>query len=146
MLIRLEPTFINTVQQLNQPFSEVDKEKLSELIELNYNKIRSVISAEEQDKEKSKPTAIELGNIGTRFFALSLYYNQDEDDIPNSVRDLLPTISPVRIDVTSTPQAPDDPKVRYMKVAQIYDDGSIHSKYVKDAIKEDRGLLPMDEK
>ena len=54
MLIRLELTFINTVKQLNQPFSEVDKEKLSELIELNYNKIRSVISAEEQDKEKSK--------------------------------------------------------------------------------------------
>ena len=76
---------------------------------MNYNKVRSVISAEEQDKETSKPTAIELGNIGTRFFALSLYYNQDEDDIPNSVCDLLPTISPVRIDVISTPQAPDDP-------------------------------------
>jgi hypothetical protein len=76
MLIRLEPTFINTVKQLNQPFSEVDKEKLSELIELNYNKVRAVISAEEQDKEKSKPTAIELGNIGTRFFALSLYYTK----------------------------------------------------------------------
>ena len=146
MLIRLEPTFIDTVRQLKQPFSDVDKEKLSELIELNYDKIRSVISAEEQARERAKPTVIELGNIGVRFFALNLYYNQDEDDIPNSVRDLLPTISPVRVDVMSTPQAPDDPKVRYMKVAQIYDDGSIHSEYVKEATKEDEGLLPMDEK
>jgi hypothetical protein len=146
MLIRLEPTFIDTVRQLKQPFSDVDKEKLSELIELNYDKIRSVISAEEQARERAKPTVIELGNIGVRFFALNLYYNQDEDDIPNSVRDLLPTISPVRVDVMSTPQAPDDPKVRYMKVAQIYDDGSIHSKYVNEATKEDEGLLPMDEK
>ena len=146
MLIRLEPTFIDTVRQLKQPFSDVDKEKLSELIELNYDKIRSVISAEEQAREIAKPTVIELGNIGVRFFALNLYYNQDEDDIPNSVRDLLPTISPVRVDVMSTPQAPDDPKVRYMKVAQIYDDGSIHSKYVNEATKEDEGLLPMDEK
>ena len=146
MLIRLEPTFINTVKQLNQPFSEVDKEKLSELIELNYDKIRSVISAEEQAKDRSKPTVIELGNIGARFFALNLYYDQDDDDTPNSVHNLLPTISPVRVDVMSTPQAPDDPNVRYMKVAQIYDDGSIHSKYVKDATKEDEGLLPMDEK
>jgi hypothetical protein len=146
MLIRLEPTFIDTVRQLKQPFSDVDKEKLSELIELNYDKIRSVISAEEQARERAKPTVIELGNIGVRFFALNLYYNQDEDDIPNSVRDLLPTISPVRVDVMSTPQAPDDPKVRYMKVAQIYDDGSIYSKYVNEATKEDEGLLPMDEK
>ena len=52
MLIRLEPTFINTVKQLNQPFSEVDKEKLSELIELNYNKIRSVISADTIKKDR----------------------------------------------------------------------------------------------
>ena len=52
MLIRLEPTFINTVKQLNQPFSEVDKEKLSELIELNYNKIRSVISADAIKKDR----------------------------------------------------------------------------------------------
>ena len=146
MLIRLEPTFTDTVRQLKQPFSDMDKEKLSELIELNYDKIRSVISAEEQAKERAKPTVIELGNIGVRFFALNLYYNQDEDDTPNSVRGLLPTISPVRVDVMSTPQAPDDPKVRYMKVAQIYDDGSIHSKYVKEATKEDEGLLPMDEK
>lgn len=146
MLIRLEPTFINIVEQLNQPFSDVDKEKLSELVELNYDKIRSVISAEEQAKDRSKPTVIELGNISDRFFALNLYYDQDDDDIPNSVHALLPTISPVRIDVMSTPRAPDDPKVRYMKVAQIYDDGSVHSKYVKDATKEDEGLLPMDEK
>lgn len=146
MLIRLEPTFIDTVRKLNQPFSDVDKEKLSELIELNYDKIRSVISAEEQTKEGAKPSVIELGNVGVRFFALNLYYNQDEDDTPNSVRDLLPTISPVRVDVMSTPQVPDDPKVRYMKVAQIYDDGSIHSKYVTEATKEDEGLLPMDEK
>lgn len=49
----------------------------------------------------------------------------------------MPTTSPVRVDVMATPHAPDDPKVRYMKVAQLFDDGSIRSSYLKDAAKGD---------
>ena len=85
MLIRLEPSFIGTMQQLKRQFLEADKEELSELVELNHDKIRSVILAQE------------------------------------------PTICPVRVDVMATPHAPDDPKVKYRKVAQLFDDGSIRS-------------------
>jgi hypothetical protein len=70
-------------------------------------------------------------------FALNLYYNMDEDDIPNSIRELMPTISPVRVDVMATPHAPDDPKVKYMKVAQLFDDGSICPSYLKYAATGD---------
>ena len=71
MLIRLEQAFIDMTQKLNKPFSPVDKEKLAEAIELNYDKIRPVMSAQESVKERSKPTVIKLGIIGSRFFAVS---------------------------------------------------------------------------
>ena len=57
---------------------------------------------QEKSKDKSKPTALELGNIGSRFFAFSIYYNDDMDDVPISIRELIPTISPVRLDLMAT--------------------------------------------
>ena len=78
---------------------------------MNYDKIQSVISAQENAKEQTKPTIIELGNIGGRFFALNIYYSTDEmgDDIPMSIRELLPSQSPVHLDVMATiSQSPDD--------------------------------------
>jgi hypothetical protein len=147
MLVRLEQAFLETTQKLKNPFTPADKEKLAEGIELNYNKIMSVISAQEIAKENSKPTIIEIGNIGSRFFALNIYYNADEnrDDIPKSIQQLLPSISPVNVDIMATTtahQAPDDPNVTYLKVAQVYDDGSIHSRYLDEVRKEDEGISP----
>jgi hypothetical protein len=147
MLVRLEQAFLETTQKLKNPFTPADKEKLAEGIELNYNKIMSVISAQEIAKENSKPTIIEIGNIGSRFFALNIYYNADEnrDDIPKSIQQLLPSISPVNVDIMATTtahQAPDDPNVTYLKVAQVYDDGSRHSRYLDEVRKEDEGISP----
>lgn len=147
MLIRLEQTFIDMTQKLNKPFSPVDKEKLAEAIELNYDKIRPVMSAQETVKERSKPTVIELGNIGSRFFALNIYYDSDQnrDDIPNSIQQLLPSISPSYVDVmatTAADQTPDDPNATYIKVAQVYEDGSLQSKYVDEVVREDEGISP----
>ena len=149
MLIRLEHTFLDMTQKLNKPFSLADKEKLAEAVELNYNKIRSVMSAQEMVKERSKPTVIELGNIGSRFFALNIYYSADKnrDDIPKSIEQLLPSISPAYVDVMATTtahQSPDDPNATYIKVAQIYDDGSLNSKYLEEVVKEDEGLSPSE--
>ena len=149
MLIRLEHIFLDMTQKLNKPFSLADKEKLAEAVELNYNKIRSVMSAQEMVKERSKPTVIELGNIGSRFFALNIYYNPDKnrDDIPKSIEQLLPSISPAYVDVMATTtahQSPDDPNATYIKVAQIYDDGSLNSKYLEEVVKEDEGLSPSE--
>src|SRR5919198_2853097 len=138
MLVRFEQAFLETAQKLKNPFTPADKEKLAEDIELNYDKIMSVVSAQEVAKENSKPTIIELGNINLRFFAINIYYNADEnrDDIPKSIQQLLPTISPVNIDVMATTtahQVPDDPNVTYLKAAQVYDDGSRHLKYLDEA-------------
>ena len=49
-------------------------------------------------------TLLELANIGGRFFALNIYFSSDEisDDIPMSIRQLLPSQSPVHIDVMAT--------------------------------------------
>ncbi|MFL6350011.1 MAG: hypothetical protein ACJ72X_17190 [Nitrososphaeraceae archaeon] len=147
MLVRFEQAFLETAQKLKNPFTPADKQKLAENIELNYSKIMSVISAQEKAKENSKPTIIELGNISSRFFALNIYYNADEnrDDIPKSIQQLLPSISPVNVDVMATTtahQVPDDPNVTYLKVAQVYDDGSMHSKYLDEVRKEDEGISP----
>jgi hypothetical protein len=147
MLVRLDQVFLETTQKLKKPFTPADKEKLAEDIELNYNKIISIISAQELAKENSKPTIIELGNIGSRFFALNIYYNIDEnrEDVPRIIQQLLPSISPVNVDVLATTtahQVPDDPNVTYLKVAQIYDDGSRHSKYLDEVRKEDEGISP----
>src|SRR2546430_17159621 len=89
MLLRIENSFLQLANKLGKPFSEEDREKLARSLELNYAKIRSAMSAQEKNtKEQSKPTIIELGNIGGRFFALNIYYSEDEmgDDIPMSIR------------------------------------------------------------
>jgi hypothetical protein len=147
MLVRFEQAFLETAQKLKNPFTPADKQKLAENIELNYSKIMSVISAQEKAKENSKPTIIEIGNISSRFFALNIYYNADEarDNIPKSIQQLLPSISPVNVDVMATTtahQVPDKPNVTYLKVAQVYDDGSTHSKYLDEVRKEDEGISP----
>ncbi len=152
MIIRLEDSFIKLTQQLGKPFSEAEKQLLAELITDStiYNKIRTAISDQEREKERSKPTIIELGNINERYFALNAYYNEDqiEDDIPLTIKELLPTISPVRIDVMTTMSqtgSDNDSRQNYMKIAQIYDDGDIHAHYINEVIQEDKGILPIDD-
>ena len=65
--------------------------------------------------------------------------------VPRIIQQLLPSISPVNVDVLATTtahQVLDDPNVTYLKVAQIYDDGSRHSKYLDEVRKEDEGISP----
>ncbi len=144
MLIRLEPSFTESAEKLNDRFSEQDREELSEAIEANYEKIRLIMLEQEKSKDKSKPTLLELGNIGSRFFAFSIYYNEDVDDVPISIRELIPTISPVRLDIMATTKKtkPADPNSTYLKAARVYDDGSIKAKYYAEAIREDEGIRP----
>ena len=142
MLIRLEQSFVETVSQLNANFSEGEKQTLAASIESKYDNILSIIKDKENSKKvKSKPEIIELGNIGSRSFSLSLYYSEDSenDDIPLSVTQLLPTISPVRMDIMASlqQQQPNGNGLNYLKAGQVYDDGDIHSKYIDEIIKED---------
>ena len=102
MLIRLEQSFVESAEKLNDRLSEQDREELSGAIEANYEKIRLIMLEQEKSKDKSKPTSLELGNIGSRFFAFSIYYNEDVDDVPISIRELIPIISPVRLDLMAT--------------------------------------------
>jgi hypothetical protein len=135
MLLRIENSFLQLANKLGKPFTEEDKERLATSLELNYHNIRSVISTQENDKDQSKPTIIELGNIGGRFFALNIYYSRDEmgDDIPMSIREVLPSQSPVRIDImASISQSPGNSQENYLKVGQVYDDGDVHSHYLKE--------------
>jgi hypothetical protein len=152
MLIRVEPSFIESAGKLNNRFSEQDKEDLSQTIEANYEKIRLIMLEQEKFKDKSKPTLLELGKIGSRFFAFSIYYNDDIDDVPIRIRELIPTISPVRIDLMATTRtkvgatsghfSSADSNSTYLKAAQVYDDGSRKAKYYAEAVKEDEGLRP----
>ena len=57
---------------------------------------------QEKSKDKSKPTTLELGKIGSRFFGFNIYYNDDIDDVPIRIREIIPTISPVRLDLMAT--------------------------------------------
>src|ERR671933_2068700 len=100
MLIRLDQAFLETAQKLKNPFTPADKQKLAEDIGVNYSKIMSIMSAQELAKDYSKPAIIELGKIGSRFFAVNIYYNTDENrqDVPRSIQRLLSTISPVKVD------------------------------------------------
>ena len=144
MLIRLEQSFIESAEKLNDRFSEQDREELSQAIETNYEKIRSIMLEQEKSKDKSKPTLLELGNIGSRSFGFNIYYNNDVDDVPISIRELIPTISPVRLDLmaTTTKTKSADPNSTYLKAAQVYDDGSIKAKYYAGSIREDEGIRP----
>jgi hypothetical protein len=148
MLLRIESPFVQLANKLGNPFSEEEKVKLAKAIESNYDKVRAVILAQEKAKEQSRPTVIELGNLGTRFFALNIYYNDDKmgDDIPMSVRQLVPSISPVRIDVMATiSRSSNNSQENYVKVAQAFDDGDIHAHYLKEIIEEDNGIRPVDD-
>jgi hypothetical protein len=146
MLVRIENSFVQLANKLGKPFSEEDKEKLARALESNYDKIRSVMLAQENAKEQSKPTIIELGNIGGRFFALNIYFSRDEmgDDTSVSIRQLLPAQSPVHIDVmaTTTSKSPDNSQQNYLKVGEVYDDGDIHSHYIQEVRQEDQGIRP----
>ena len=74
--------------------------------------------------------------------------NQMQDNIPLSIRELLPTISPVQIDVManmSQTNSDNDTRQNYMKVAQVYDDGDVHAHYVNEVIQEDSGIVPIDD-
>jgi PBP1b-binding outer membrane lipoprotein LpoB len=153
MLIRLEQSFIELAQKVHDRFSEQDRQELSQAIEANYEKVRLVMLEQEKSKDKSKPTLLELGNIGSRFFAISIHYNDDVDDVPISVRELIPTVSPVRLDLMTTTKTTKsvanpthssaaDPNSTYLKAGQVYDDGSIKAKYYAEAIREDEGIRP----
>lgn len=148
MLLRIESPFVQLANKLGNPFSEEEKVKLAKALESNYDKVRAVILAQEKAKEQSRPTVIELSNLGTRFFALNIYYNDDKmgDDIPMSVRQLVPSISPVRIDVMATiSRSSNNSQENYVKVAQAFDDGDIHAHYLKEIIEEDNGIRPVDD-
>ncbi len=153
MIIRLEQSFIETVSQLNSNFSEGEKQKLATSIESKYDDILSIIKEQEGKKANPEPKIIELGSIGSRLFSLSLYYNGDSGngDIPLSITQLLPTISPVRIDIMSKlhqkqqqqqQQQTNGNDSSYLKAGQVYDDGDIHSRYVDEIIEEDEGMRP----
>jgi len=148
MLIRLESSFIETVSQLNANFSEKEKQQMASNIESKYNEIISIIKDLEQKKVKSEQKIIEIGNIGSRVFALSIYYSSETEngDIPLSITQLIPTISPVRIDIMSKlqQQQTNNMNATYLKAGQVYDDGDIHVKYVKEALEEDEGLRPIE--
>lgn len=149
MLIRLESSFIDTVSQLNANFSEKEKQQLASNIESKYNDLISIIKDLEQKKVKSEQKIIEIGNIGNRVFALSIYYSSESEtgDIPLSITQLIPTISPVRIDIMSKlqqQQQSNNTNATYLKAGQVYDDGDIHVKYIKEVLEEDEGLRPIE--
>ena len=143
MLIRLEQSFVDTLSQLNAKFSEAEKQKLAANIESKYDDILSIMKDGENNKKlKAEPKIIELGNIGSRSFSLSLYYSEDSenDDVPLSVTQLLPTISPVRMDIMAKLQQQqklNGNDSNYLKAGQVYDDGDINSKYVDEVIGEE---------
>lgn len=151
MIIRLEQSFVDTVSQLNSSFSEGEKQKLATSIESKYEDIISIIKDQEGKKANLEPKIIELGSIGSRLFSLSLYYNGDSenDDIPLSITQLLPTISPVRIDIMSKlhqkqqQQQTNGNDSSYLKAGHVYDDGDIHARYVDEIIEEDDGMRPL---
>src|SRR5919112_4088845 len=137
MIIRLEQSFTETLSQLNSNFSEGEKQTLAAKIESKYDSIRAIIKDQESENAKPEPKIIELGNIGSRSFSLSINYNEDavNDDIPLSVSELLPTISPVRINIMSNlKQQQNGDYSGYLKAGQVYDDGDIHSRYVNEII------------
>jgi hypothetical protein len=142
MLIRLEQSFIELAEKLNDRFSVQDREELSQTIEANYEKIRLIMLEQEKARDNSKPTLLQLGNIGSRSFGFNIYYNDDLDDVPISIRQLIPTISPVRLDLMVKKTESAEPNSTYLKAAQVYDDGSIQAKYYAEAIREDEGIKP----
>ena len=149
MILRLENTFLQTLNKLDNPFDEENKQNLAKLIENNFGKIREANDLQQELKEEYKPAVIELGKVGRSNFSLSIYYRSDdmEDDIPMSVRELLPTRSPIRMDILASLSDPaGNTDEGYMKIGEVYDDGDIHSHYIKEVRLEDQGVRPLDDK
>jgi hypothetical protein len=149
MILRLESPFLQTFNKLGNPFTEEDRQGLARLIENNFSKIRKTINLQEELKEEYKPEVIELGKIDKANFSLSIYYRRDEmeDDIPMSIREILPTRSPIRMDILASITDPaGNAQGSYMKGGEVYDDGDIHAHYLKGVKMEDQGLSPVDDK
>jgi hypothetical protein len=149
MILRLEGIFLQTFNKLGNPFNEENKQNLAGLIENNFSKIREAIDLQQGLKEEYKPTVIELGKISRSNFSLSIYYRSDEmeDDIPMSLRELLPTLSPTRMDIlASISDQAGKSQAGYMKAGEVYDDGDIHSHYLKEVKMEDQGVRPLDDR
>jgi hypothetical protein len=149
MILRLESTFLQTFNKFDNPFDEENKQNLAKLIENNFGKIREANDLQQELKEEYKPAVIELGKVGRSNFSLSIYYRSDdmEDDIPMSVRELLPTRSPIRMDILASISDPaGNTDEGYMKIGEVYDDGDIHSHYIKEVRMEDQGVRPLDDK
>src|SRR5215813_12976626 len=117
------------------------RKELSQMIEATYEK-RLNTQEQEKSKDNYKPTLLQLGNIGSRSFGFNIYYNDDVDDVPINIRQLIPTISPVRLDLMVKRTESAEPNSNYLKAAQVYDDGSILAKYYAEAIREDEGIKP----
>lgn len=65
------------------------------------------------------------------------------DDVSFDITQLLPTISPVRIDIMANLHTQSyNSNSSYLKVGQVYDDGDIHSKYFEEVIDEEEGRRP----
>jgi hypothetical protein len=150
MILSLENTFLQTLNKLGNPFDEENKQNLAKLLESSFGKIREASDLQQELKEEYKPAVIELGKIGKRNYFLSIYYRNDEmeDDIPMSIRELLPTRSPIRMDILASISDPagNTEDEGYMKIGEVYDDGDIHSHYIKEVRMEDQGVRPLDEK
>jgi hypothetical protein len=149
MILRLESLFLQTFNKLGNPFTEEDKQGLARLIENNFSQIRKTIDLQEELKEEYKPAVIELGKIDKTNFSLSIYYRRDEmeDDIPMSIREILPSRSPIRMDILASITEPaGNTRGSYMKGGEVYDDGDIHAHYLKEVKLEDQGLSPLDDK
>ncbi len=140
MIIRLEPSFIETLKQLEENFSGNNRQKLAELIDSKYDYIISTLKEQENSKIDFDPKVVELGEIDSRIYTLNLYKNKDQenDDVPIEITQLLPTISPVRMDIMATlHKQSNDSGSTYLKVGQLYDDGDIHSKYNEEIMEEE---------
>ena len=89
------------------------------------------------------PQLIELGDVGSRHFTLSLYNieNPENDDVPLSITKILPTISSVRGDIMASLQMNqvnvENNSTNYLKAGQLYDDGDINCRYFNEIIQEE---------
>lgn len=140
VIIRLEAPFIETLKQLGENFSGNDKQKLTDIIDSKYDYIISTLKEQENNKKDFDPKVVELGEIDSKVYALSLYKVKDQEniDVPMEITQLLPTISPVRIDIMATlHKQSNDRDSSYLKVGQVYDDGNINSKYIDEIIEEE---------
>jgi hypothetical protein len=140
VIVRLEQPFIETLKQLGENFSEYDRQKLTEIIDSKYDAIITTLKEQENSKTDFDPKVVDLGEIDSRIYTLNFYKNKDpeNDDVPLEITQLLPTISPVRMDIMATfHKQSNDSSSTYLKVGQIYDDGDIHSNYIDKIMQEE---------